>query len=228
MVLGEGFQEESASAPTVVHSEDGLDDVDDLQKLREIRMQQLRMEKQKASDVPDKRRDPSEGKYVQVQTEKAFFLEMRGHERVVCLLHDRKREEDPLHQALHDLAFKCVETRFCGLHEETAVEMMSRLPLEGLPTLIYFRAGQMVTMIPPSMILLAFQEAGLVACPETQRGTFKDALVKSLQHLLLPHGAIVSTMVEKKDDNDHDNPGSDEDDEDETSHHRSGKNTIQY
>eukprot|EP00794_Sanderia_malayensis_P007177 gene7177-7983_t len=114
-------------------------DTDDIEALREKRLQELKRQSEKREEWISK----GHGKYTEVPDEKDFFEEAKGHERLVChFFRDSTFRCKILDQHLHTIARKHLETKFIKIDAEKALFLCQKLRVKVLPTLALIKDGK--------------------------------------------------------------------------------------
>ncbi|KAL9415265.1 hypothetical protein AB3S75_043532 [Citrus x aurantiifolia] len=109
---------------------DRLDD-DDLEALRERRLQQMK----KMAEKRNRWISLGHGDYSEIQAEKDFFSVVKASDRVVCHFYRENWPCKVMDKHMSILAKKHVETRFVKIHAEKSPFLAERLKIVVLPTL---------------------------------------------------------------------------------------------
>lgn len=117
---------------------------DDLKKLREARMQQMRDEQ--------RWRKIGHGDLRELADEREFLSAIKPHERAVVLLDDGRAVASDVLRALTRLAKKHLESQFCRLPSDKAFFLTHMVELEGLPAIFIVEEGQVTKQLSPSTL----------------------------------------------------------------------------
>ncbi|GAY48672.1 hypothetical protein CUMW_113470 [Citrus unshiu] len=109
---------------------DRLDD-DDLEALRERRLQQMK----KMAEKRNRWISLGHGDYSEIQAEKDFFSVVKASDRVVCHFYRENWPCKVMDKHMSILAKKHIETRFVKIHAEKSPFLAERLKIVVLPTL---------------------------------------------------------------------------------------------
>ncbi|KAK3238821.1 hypothetical protein CYMTET_51200 [Cymbomonas tetramitiformis] len=104
------------------------DDLDSLRKKRIESMKKQQIKKQKWLE-------DGHGEYREVHTEKDFFKEMKGVERMVCHFYRENWPCKVMDKHLREIAAKHVETKFIKIDAEKSPYLTEKLKIWMLPTL---------------------------------------------------------------------------------------------
>ncbi len=119
-------------------------DSDDIEALREKRLQELKKQSEKREEWIAK----GHGKYTEVADEKEFFEEAKAHERVVChFFRESTFRCKILDQHLQTIARKHIETKFLKIDAEKALFLCQKLRVKVLPTLALIKDGKAMDYI---------------------------------------------------------------------------------
>ncbi|WCJ43693.1 hypothetical protein M5689_024417 [Euphorbia peplus] len=117
-----------------IASLDRLDD-DDLEVLRERRMQQMKKMAQKRTRWISL----GHGEYTDIPSEKDFFAAVKASDRVVCHFYRENWPCKVMDKHLSILAKQHIETRFVKIQAEKSPFLAERLKITVLPTLALIR-----------------------------------------------------------------------------------------
>lgn len=106
-------------------------DVDDLEALRERRLQQMK----KMAEKRSRWISLGHGEYSEIPSEKDFFSVVKASERVVCHFYRENWPCKVMDKHLNILAKQHVETRFVKINAEKSPFLAERLKIIVLPTL---------------------------------------------------------------------------------------------
>ncbi|GLT33592.1 hypothetical protein SLA2020_081640 [Shorea laevis] len=106
-------------------------DLDDLEALRERRLQQMK----KMAEKRSRWIALGHGEYSEIGSEKDFFSVVKASERVVCHFYRENWPCKVMDKHMSILAKQHIETRFVKLHAEKSPFLAERLKIVVLPTL---------------------------------------------------------------------------------------------
>ncbi|KAL3140644.1 hypothetical protein ABBQ32_005211 [Trebouxia sp. C0010 RCD-2024] len=106
-------------------------DEDDMESLRQQRLQQMKKAALKKQEWLRK----GHGEYNEIASEKEFFAEMKGEERMICHFYRENWPCKVMDKHLQILAKQHVETKFIKIHAEKSPFLTERLKVFMLPTL---------------------------------------------------------------------------------------------
>eukprot|EP00252_Welwitschia_mirabilis_P010036 TRINITY_DN23081_c0_g1_i1.p1 TRINITY_DN23081_c0_g1~~TRINITY_DN23081_c0_g1_i1.p1 ORF type:complete len:220 (-),score=44.49 TRINITY_DN23081_c0_g1_i1:487-1146(-) len=106
-------------------------DEDDLERIREKRLQQLK----KMAAKKQQWLSLGHGEYQEIPSEKEFFSVVKASERVVCHFYRENWPCKVMDKHMSLLAKKHIETRFVKIHAEKSPFLAERLKIVVLPTL---------------------------------------------------------------------------------------------
>ena len=107
------------------------DDDDDLAKLREGRMEELRKAQSRREELARR----GHGEYREIFDEKAFFAEMKKTERMVCHFYRENWPCKVMDKHMNVLCKQHFETKFVKINAEKSPFLVDRLKIWMLPTL---------------------------------------------------------------------------------------------
>ncbi|KAJ8450961.1 hypothetical protein Cgig2_032586 [Carnegiea gigantea] len=110
-------------------------DVDDLEALRERRLQQMK----KMAEKRSRWISLGHGEYSEIPSEKDFFSVVKASERVVCHFYRENWPCKVMDKHLSILAKQHIETRFVKIHAEKSPFLAEKLKIVVLPTLALIR-----------------------------------------------------------------------------------------
>eukprot|EP00775_Hariotina_reticulata_P013574 gene13574-13699_t len=125
-----------------LHKLENLQD-DDLERIRQRRIQDLRQQQEKTRDWIQK----GHGEYQEIFEEKEFFKEMKGEDRMVCHFY---RDNWPCKVVDKHLAILCkqhLETKFIKLNAEKAPYLTDKLKIWMLPTIALIKSEKVVDYV---------------------------------------------------------------------------------
>ncbi|XP_031130465.1 thioredoxin domain-containing protein 9 homolog [Ipomoea triloba] len=106
-------------------------DLDDIEVLRERRLQQMK----KMAEKRSRWMSLGHGEYSEIQSEKDFFSVVKASERVVCHFYRENWPCKVVDKHLSILAKQHIETRFVKIHAEKSPYLAEKLRIVVLPTL---------------------------------------------------------------------------------------------
>ncbi|PKI71659.1 thioredoxin domain-containing protein 9 homolog [Punica granatum] len=106
-------------------------DLDDLEALRERRLQQMK----KMAEKRSRWISLGHGEYSEIPTEKEFFSVVKASDRVVCHFYRDNWPCKVMDKHLSILAKQHIETRFVKIHAEKSPFLAEKLKIVVLPTL---------------------------------------------------------------------------------------------
>eukprot|EP00245_Coleochaete_scutata_P007205 TRINITY_DN22336_c0_g1_i1.p1 TRINITY_DN22336_c0_g1~~TRINITY_DN22336_c0_g1_i1.p1 ORF type:complete len:210 (-),score=62.82 TRINITY_DN22336_c0_g1_i1:734-1363(-) len=112
-------------------------DEDDLDKLRQRRLQEMKSQAAKRSEWLSR----GHGEYTEIE-EKGFFKEVKASERVVCHFYRENWPCKVMDKHLTVLAKDHVETKFLRINAEKSPFLCERLKIFMLPTLAIIKNGK--------------------------------------------------------------------------------------
>eukprot|EP00891_Asterochloris_glomerata_P002674 jgi/Astpho2/2674/fgenesh1_pm.00049_%23_16_t len=113
-----------------LHQLDNLRE-DDVEQLRQKRIQQLKRQADRKREWLSK----GHGEYREILSEKDFFAEMKGTERMVCHFYRENWPCKVMDKHLSILAQQHTETKFVKIHAEKSPYLTEKLRIFMLPTL---------------------------------------------------------------------------------------------
>lgn len=125
-------------------------DVDDLEALRERRLQQMK----KMAEKRSRWISLGHGEYSEIPSEKDFFSIVKASERVVCHFYRENWPCKVMDKHLSILAKQHIETRFVKIHAEKSPFLAEKLKIVVLPTLALIRNSKVENY------LVGFDELG--------------------------------------------------------------------
>lgn len=125
-----------------LHKLDNLQE-DDLDSIRQQRLKELRLRQAKKTEWLAK----GHGEYKEIQSEKEFFDEMKGEERMVCHFFRENWPCKVIDKHLQILAKGHLETKFVKLNAEKAPFLTERLKIWMLPTLALIKYEKTVDYV---------------------------------------------------------------------------------
>ncbi|KAI3922366.1 hypothetical protein MKX01_006055 [Papaver californicum] len=108
-----------------------LDHLDDIDALRERRLQQMK----KMAEKRNRWISLGHGEYSEIQSEKDFFTVVKASERVVCHFYRENWPCKVIDKHMMILAKKHIETRFVKINAEKSPFLAEKLKIIVLPTL---------------------------------------------------------------------------------------------
>lgn len=125
------------------------DDDDELRRLRQARLAQLKDEQFL--------RWQGHGVLRELADEREFIEAIKPHKRAVVLLGEgsiatARGAASDVHEALQRLSQKHLEAQFCWLSSERAFFLTRMVELEGLPAIFVLHDGMVVDHLPPSRL----------------------------------------------------------------------------
>ncbi|XAR52885.1 hypothetical protein NMG60_11021208 [Bertholletia excelsa] len=106
-------------------------DLDDIEALRERRLQQMK----KMAEKRSRWMSLGHGEYFEIPTEKEFFSIVKASERVVCHFYRENWPCKVMDKHLSILAKQHIETHFVKIHAEKSPFLAEKLKIVVLPTL---------------------------------------------------------------------------------------------
>lgn len=159
-----------------LHRLDNLEE-DDYDKLRQHRLKELKEHAAKRQKWLAR----GHGEYREIFSEKDFFAEMKGEERMVCHFFRENWPCKVMDKHLQQLATAHVETKFVKINAEKAPFLTERLKVWMLPTLALVKAEKTVDYVvgfddlggkddfPTAALEARLQAAGLLSSSEQTR-----------------------------------------------------------
>ncbi|KAK4707497.1 hypothetical protein R3W88_028422 [Solanum pinnatisectum] len=132
-----------------IHALDRLD-LDDLEVLRERRLQQMK----KMAEKRNRWISLGHGEYSEIQAEKDFFSVVKASDRVVCHFYRENWPCKVMDKHLSILAKQHIETRFVKINAEKAPYLAEKLRIVVLPTLALIKNAKV------DNYLVGFDELG--------------------------------------------------------------------
>mmetsp|Transcript_4291 Transcript_4291/g.15011 ORF Transcript_4291/g.15011 Transcript_4291/m.15011 type:complete len:240 (-) Transcript_4291:82-801(-) len=125
-----------------IHKMENLDE-DDLENLRRKRLESMRHQADKKKQWLQR----GHGEYREIFTEKEFFAEMKGEERMVCHFYRENWPCKVMDMHLDLLSKKHVETKFVKIHAEKSPYLTEKLNIWMLPTLALIKSEKVIDYV---------------------------------------------------------------------------------
>lgn len=110
-------------------------DLDDIEVLRERRLQQMK----KMAEKRSRWKSLGHGEYSEIMSEKDFFSVVKASERVVCHFYRENWPCKVVDKHMRVLAERHIETRFVKIHAEKSPFLAEKLRITVLPTIALVR-----------------------------------------------------------------------------------------
>lgn len=110
-------------------------DLDDIEVLRERRLQQMK----KMAEKRSRWKSLGHGEYSEIMSEKDFFSVVKASERVVCHFYRENWPCKVVDKHMRVLAERHIETRFVKIHAEKSPFLAEKLRISVLPTIALVR-----------------------------------------------------------------------------------------
>ena len=121
--------------------------------LAQIRASRLAAMKEKSA-MRKHWKQSGHGNYTELNSAEEFFKETKTPQRCVVLLHAEDAYDEDLHNWLQSQAAKHLECKFFHIRRDRCEGMCAMLDLQGFPTLLLMRLGQVVEWVHPHELTL--------------------------------------------------------------------------